>query len=397
MKTSTVLTGNMGLVSAQDADRIKAVREAAEGVVAKFDRRYFLECMDREVAPIDLLQALVDAGLFGIGVPEELGGSGGGLLEEFILTEVLASAGIYPDFLLVPNFARRPIIAYGSPSQVATFVSASMQAEGRPCFAITEPDAGTNSFRMRTTARSVDGGWEISGEKVFISDVIDAEYMLLVARTAPYDPSAPHGGLSLFVIPTDLPGITKQKMDIRAALPMTHCHVYCDGVRVPGSAVVGDPGAGAKYLFSALNPERILTAAIAVGLGQFMLKKGSTYARTRAPFGKPIGSYQGVAHPMARARAHLDAARLVAIDAALRHDTGAAVGLEANEAKLLASEAAGEALDACLQAHGGVGFDRETDVVTFFERIRLLRVAPINNEMILNYIAEKALDLPRSY
>jgi acyl-CoA dehydrogenase len=343
-----------------------------------------------------MLEALADCGLLGIGLPEEYGGSGGGLVEEATLIEVIASAGIVPDFVLVPNFARLPVVRYGTPEQAQRFAASTLRAERRPCFAITEPEAGTNSLRMRTSARVVDGGWRIRGQKVFISGAGEADEMLLVARTLPYE-EARSGGVSLFVVPMSTPGVSLNKQRIQATAPCSQWEVFLDDVELPSDALVGDPGGGTGYLFTALNPERILASALAVGLGGHVLERGAAYARMRAPFDRPIGAYQAIAHPMARAKVMLESARLTAYEAARRFDAGDDVGLLANSAKYLASEGAFAAMDITIQAHGGYAFDRDQDLMPLMESIRLLRVAPVNNEMILNYVAEKALGLPRSY
>jgi acyl-CoA dehydrogenase len=379
------------------ADRLAGIREIASLIVSKYDRKYIVACAEQERQPTEMLEALAECGLLGIGLAEEYGGSGGGLVEEATLIEVIARAGIVPDFVLVPNFARVPVVRYGTPAQAERFAASTLRTERRPCFAITEPDAGTNSLRMRTSARPTSGGWRIRGQKVFISGAGEADEMLLVARTLADDEENGSGGLSLFVVPMSSPGVSLNKQRIHATAPCSQWEVFLDDVELPADALVGDPGGGIGYLFTALNPERILASAMAIGLGDHVLERGAAYARTRAPFDRPIGAYQSIAHPMARAKVMLESARLTAYEAARRFDAGDDVGLLANSAKYLSSEGAFAAMDITIQAHGGYAFDRDQDLMPLMESIRLLRVAPLNNEMILNYVAERALGLPRSY
>lgn len=387
-----------GLAETGASDRIAAVREIASLVVSKHDRAYVLGCAAEGRQPMELLEALGECGLLGIGVSEELGGSGGGLAEEVALIEVIASAGIVPDFVLVPNFARVPVIRYGTMDQAKRFVASTLRPERRPCFAITEPDAGTNSMRLRTAARPSPDGWLINGQKVFISGAEEADEMLLVARTSSYDADSPTDGLSLFVVPMVSSGLSLNPQRIEATAPCRQCEVFLDDVPVPHDALVGEAGRAINYLFAALNPERILSTIMAVGLGEYALERGVDYAKHRAPFHRPIGAYQAIAHPMARAKIMLQAARLTAYEAARRFDAGDSdVGLLANSGKYLGSEGAFAAIDVTVQAHGGYAFDRDQDILPLMEAIRLLRVAPINNEMVLNYVAERALGLPRSY
>jgi acyl-CoA dehydrogenase len=387
-----------GLAGTEASERIAAVREIASLIVSKHDRAYVLACAAEGRQPVELLEALAECGLLGIGVSEDLGGSGGGLSEELALIEVIASAGIVPDFVLVPNFARVPVIRYGTIDQAKRFVASTLRPDRRPCFAITEPDAGTNSLKLRTSARPSTDGWLINGQKVFISGAQEADEMLLVARTSSYDAQNRTEGLSLFIVPMDAPGLSLHPQRIEATAPCRQCEVFLDDVPVAHDALVGEAGMAINYLFAALNPERILAGIMAVGLGAYALERGVDYAKQRAPFDRPIGAYQSIAHPMARAKIMLEAARLTAYEAASRFDADDAdVGLLANSAKYLGSEGAFAAIDVTVQAHGGYAFDKDQDILPLMEAIRLLRVAPINNEMVLNYVAERALGLPRSY
>jgi alkylation response protein AidB-like acyl-CoA dehydrogenase len=252
---------------------------------------------------------------------------------------------------------------------------------------------------MRTSARPTgDGGFVINGQKAFISAADEADHMLLIARTAsPGEPVGRDRGFSLFIIDRASPGVELVRMDIDWYAPERQFEIFLSDVEVPASALIGEAGRGFEYLFDSLNGERILIAAWAAGLGRYALGKAVAYAKQRAPFGTPIGGYQAVQHPLALAHAHLEAARLLIYAAASEYDEGLEAGPHANMAKLLASTAAGEALDVAVQVHGGHAFVAETDIATLWPMVRAMRTGPINNESILNYIGQHVLGLPRSF
>jgi acyl-CoA dehydrogenase len=313
--------------------------------------------------------------------------------------EAMCEAGMPPMLFSLTSFARHAIIHAGTPEQVAEHVVPTLTAERTFSFAITEPDAGTNSFAMRTLARRRDdGSYVVNGAKIFISGADQADHMMLVARTTPADEVARKSdGISVFVFPRDTPGVTMRQMNIDWKAPERQFQVFFDDVVLPPEALVGEEGRGARAMFSSLNAERITIAAWTLGLGQLALDRAVAFAKERAPWGQPIGVYQAVSHPLARAKAQLVAARLAVYRAAEAYDAGSSSGDLPNLAKLLASEAADAAIDAALQVHGGSAFDEDTDLITLWPMIRLLRVAPINNEMVLNYVAEQMLGLPRGY
>jgi acyl-CoA dehydrogenase len=379
--------------------RIRDIQEAARGVTKQFPRSYILKCIKEDRFPDELWKELGKFGLLGLSIPEEHGGSGGGVLEITALNEALALAGVPTLFLVVTGLARVPIVHHGTKEQIAKFVTPTCSGEKKMCFAITEPNAGTNSFSMTTLAtRNADGGWTLNGQKVFISGARDADFMQVVARTTKAG-EVKHRteGMSLFVLDMKTPGITLQQLNIQVETAERQYMVFFDNVQLPADAVIGEPGKGAKLMFEGLNSERLLAAGAAIGLGDYALSKAVAYANERKPFGKPIGGYQSLQHRMALAKAELEAARLMTYDAADRFDNGEDAGAHANMAKLLASRAAVAAVEAALQTHGGYGFDRDYDVVTLWPMIRLLEIAPINNEMLMNYIGEHVLGLPKSY
>jgi alkylation response protein AidB-like acyl-CoA dehydrogenase len=274
---------------------------------------------------------------------------------------------------------------------------ATISGARRFCLGVTEPEAGTNSFAARTVARPVPGGYRISGQKVFISGADESDHILLLARTAPAgEPVGRRAGFGLFALDLSLPGVELRRMDIEWHAPEYQFEVFLDEVEVPADALIGTEGLGFDHLLSVLNSERVVIAAWALGLGHYALEKAVAYAKVRAPFGTPIGSHQGVAHPLALAKAEMEAARQVMYSAAAEYDSGGDAGAKANMAKLLGSRAALAAVEAAIQTHGGSAFVHETDVITLWPMIRILQIAPLNNESVLNYLAERVLGLPRS-
>jgi len=374
------------------------VRQAANGVLAVVDRAEFVRRARADEGLDDMWAAMAAQGLLGVGVPEEFGGSGEGMTGPVAVMEALSEAGAPPVLYLLTAFARVAILRHGSDEQKRLYVAPTTTGEVRLCFAITEADAGTNSFSMRSFARQDAERYVLRGEKVFISGADAATHVMVAARTTRLDDVPDKRvGLSLFVVPIDAPGLRLTRMQIDLHSPEHQFVMHFDEVDVPAANLIGHRDEGLRALFDALNPERLLVAAWAVGLGTHALQRGVDYARERAPFGTPIGSYQGVQHPLARAKAHLDAARLMMYEACEEFDGGGDAGAFANIAKLLASEAANGAADAVIQAFGGSAFDHDSDIITLWPMIRLLRIAPVNNEMVLNYIAEKLLRLPKSY
>lgn len=379
--------------------RIRDIQEATRGVTAQYDRAYILQCIKEDRFPDELWAKLGEFGLLGLSIPEEYGGSGGGVLEITALNEALALAGVPTLFLVVTGLGRVPIVRNGTPEQIKKYVTPTCTGEKKMCFAITEPNAGTNSFAMTTLAQpNGKGGWTLNGQKVFISGARDADFMLVVARTTrAAEVKNRTEGMSLFVLDMKTPGIKLQQLNIQVETAERQYMVFFDNVELPADALIGEAGKGAKAMFEGLNSERLLAAGAALGLGDYALAKAVAYSKDRKPFGKPIGSYQALQHRMAMAKAQLEAARLMTYSAAERFDAGEDAGAHANMAKLLGSEAAVAAVEAALQTHGGYGFDRDYDVVTLWPMLRLLKIAPINNEMLLNYIGEHVLGLPKSY
>jgi acyl-CoA dehydrogenase len=381
------------------APSLDDIRETVAGVTARFDRAYFMRQARANGTIDELWRELAEKDLLAVGVPEELGGVGGGLSGMATVMEEMSAVGVPPILYVLTAFSRESLIRHGSPEQIAHHVAPTLTGERKICFAVTEPDAGTNSFAMRTRARRTDqGNYVIDGQKAFISAADEADHMLVIARTAPPGEAVGRdSGFSLFIVDSSTPGIELVQMDIDWYAPERQYEIFFSDAEVPADALIGEQGRGFRYLFDSLNGERILISAWAAGLGRFALSKAVDYANHRAPFGAPIGGYQAIQHPLARAHAHLEAARLVLYAAAAEYDAGLEAGPKANIAKLLASEAANEALDVAVQVHGGHSFVAETDVASLWPMVRAMRTGPINNESILNYIGQHVLGLPRSF
>jgi alkylation response protein AidB-like acyl-CoA dehydrogenase len=385
-----------------EREEVAQVRAAARALARRYGRAYWLEKAQHGEAPEELWQDLAQGGYLGLTIPEEYGGAGCHLELLAALIEELSADGL-PLFMLVLSTAMAHLVLarHGTPQQKAAHFPGLLRGESRFCFAITEPDAGSNSFNIRTLARREGDSFVISGQKVFISGVDHADHMLLVARTSPREEVADkRQGMGMFIVGTKAEGLQAVAMDTRILITERQFQVFLDRVTVPASALVGEESKGLDVLFDALNPERITVAAMAVGLGRYALAKAVDYARRRVVFNVPIGAHQGLAHPLAMVATELELAGLMARHAARLFDAGVdrrTVGIYANMAKYAAAEAAIRAVDTAIQVHGGAGFTGEADVITIWPLVRLFRTAPVSREMILNYIAEHHLGLPRSY
>jgi acyl-CoA dehydrogenase len=374
------------------------LREAVRSLLAQYGRSYFLSCYRDGREPDALWRDLCQAGFVGAGVPERLGGGGSSLESVVAIGEELGSAGM-PLLSFIMTELCLPVMARHAQAGVAArLIPPIIAGDRRLAFAITEPDAGTNSFAMRTTALRKGPDYVVSGRKRWISSAGDADDLFLVCAAG--DAASREGRRPITSLMVDLraPGISLEVLTADAGTPERQYDVIFDDVLVPGENLIGAEGAGAAALFEALNAERVLIAAFAYGLGFHCVSRAVDYARERSPFGAPIGSYQAVQHPLAKMWAELSAARalnLEAVRAVERRDSGAA-GL-ANAAKWLASESANHAADHAIQVHGGNGITDEYDLIPLWRTTRLLRFAPINNEMVLNQIGQHVLGLPRSY
>ncbi len=379
-----------------ETDEHRDLRAAVGTIAAPFGGDYYVDHARRGAECTELWHALGDAGYVGVSVPEAYGGGGGGLVELALVCEETAAAGAPMLLLLVTHAISAAVIAeYGTEEQRKEWLPGLASGREKVVFAITEPDAGSNTHKLATTARREGEEWVISGEKYYISGVDDAEALLLVARTG-RDPKG-NAQLSLFIVPTDAPGLQKIPLPVDVLLPEKQFTLRFDDVRLPASALVGDENQGFRQVFHGLNPERITGAALCVGIARYALGRATRYANDREVWDRPIGSHQGVAHPLAKAKIETELAALMTRKAAWLHDQGLAAGEASNMAKYAAAEAAIAACDAAMQTHGGNGVASEYGLLPYWGLARLLRIAPVNREMILNYVAQHSLGLPRSY
>jgi alkylation response protein AidB-like acyl-CoA dehydrogenase len=372
------------------------VTAAAAGVLDAFDDHYWQEHCSSGRHPDELWHALAAADLLGLGLPEEYGGTGLGVTEAAVLVETTARAGRPMFSLLTTYICGELLLRHGSEKQRSTYLPPLAAGTLRLAFAITEPDAGTNSFAIRTSIRRAEGGLLLSGHKHFISGIDQADVVIVVARSAQGGGDR-RDGMALLLVDPRADGVTMQPMPIEMPAPERQFDVWFDDVRVDDDAVVGELGDGFRRLFTVLNPERLLTAATQVGIGRRALRLGVEAANRRAPFGVPVGSYQAIQHPLAHAHAQLEAADLMTRDGCAAYDAGRPAGTQANVAKLLAAEASQAAFDAAVQAHGGAAFDRASGLTDLWPLVRMGRIGPVSNEMVLNHLAEHTLGLPKSY
>jgi alkylation response protein AidB-like acyl-CoA dehydrogenase len=380
-----------------ETDEHKALRQSVGAIAEKFGSDYYVRKAEAREPTSELWQALGDHGFLGINLPEEYGGGGAGLAELTIVCEETAAHGTPLLLLLVSSAISGEVIAtYGSAEQRARWLPGLASGTDKIVFAITEPDAGSNSHRLATTATRDGADYLLRGQKYYISGVDDADAVLVVARTGPPGPNG-RAPLSLFVVDTDAPGLVREPLPVSVTLPERQFTLHFDDVRVPADRLVGTEGDGFTQVFHGLNPERITGAALCVGIGRYVLGRAAAYASTRVVWDQPIGAHQGVAHPLAAARIQVELAALMTHKAAWQHDHGQSAGEASNMAKYAAAEAALAAADAAIQSHGGNGLATEYGLLPYWGLARLLRIAPVNREMILNYVAQHTLGLPRSY
>jgi alkylation response protein AidB-like acyl-CoA dehydrogenase len=346
----------------------------------------------------ELWRAVGQAGFVGVNLPEEHGGGGMGIAELAIVTEELAANGCPLLLLMVsPAICGTLLARFGTPAQRERWLPGIASGERKMVFAITEPDAGSNSHRLDTVATRDGDGWRLSGRKYYISGVDEADAVLVVCRTGVEEGSG-RGRLSLFIVDTDAPGLDRTPIELQVNAPERQFFLFLDDVAVAGDRLLGDEGDGLRQVFHGLNPERIIGAAAGNGIARYALAKAAAYANQRQVWGVPIGAHQGLAHPLAEAKIEVELARLMTQKAAWATDAGVpGAGEAANMAKYAAAEAAMHAVDVAIQVHGGNGFAAEYGIAGLWWMARVLRTAPVSREMILNYVAEHSLRLPRSY
>ncbi|CAB4846936.1 unannotated protein [freshwater metagenome] len=375
----------------------KALRQTVTDIVTPFGHDYYMRASTTGEPMTELWQRLAAAGFLGLNIPEQYGGSGAGLTQLAIVLEEL-SAGGCPELAMVlsPGMAGSILARHGNDEQRHRYLPAIADGTEKFVFALTEPDAGSNSYNIKTTARRDGDDWLIKGTKYYISGVDHCDHFLLVARTGT-DERNGRGELTLFVVEPDADGLTRSPLPTALRAPERQFTLFFDDVRVPSSAVVGEVGKGGVPLFDGLNPERVLSAVICTGVGRYAIEKASRYARERNVWGVPIGTHQGVQHPLAAAAIEIEAARGMLWRAAALYDAGIPSGEASNMAKYLAANAGYRALDAAIQTHGGNGLADEYGLADLWSIVRLQKIAPVSTEMVLNHIAQHTLNLPRSY
>lgn len=375
----------------------EAVRDLCRG----FTDDYWLERDSRHEFPWDFYRAFAEGGWLGISIPTEYGGGGLGITEASLLLREVAASGAAMNgcsALHLTIFGMNVVVKHGSEAMRSELLPRVVDGDLHVCFAVTEPDAGTDTPSITTFARREGDEYVVNGRKIWITKAAESEKMILLARTTPLKDCARRtDGMSLFMVDLDSPGIERRPIDKLGRNAVASHEVFIDDLRVPADRLIGEEGRGFYQVLDGLNPERILLAFESVGIGRAAIARAAQYARDRVVFGRPIGQNQGVAFPLAQALADLDAAELVALKAAWLYDRGEKCAREANTAKLLCADAAFAAADQAVQTHGGLGYAREYHVERYFREARLMRIAPISQEMVLNYLSEHVLGLPHSY
>jgi acyl-CoA dehydrogenase len=382
-------------------DEQEAIREGVLRLCARFDADYWRRTDETGKFPEDFVAAMAEAGWLGAAMPTALGGSGLGLTEAAIAMQAVTESGAGftgASALHLNIFGPMPVAKFGSEEQKKRAIPRLISGEDKLCIGITEPDAGLDTTSLTTKATRTNDGYVIQGRKVWTTSAQRANKILIIARTTPREEvKKSTEGLSLFYTDFDRSRITATPIPKMGRKAVESNSVFIDNLPVPAEDLVGEEGRGFYYLLEGLNPERVLFGAEAVGLGRAALKRAAGYAKERVVFGRPIGQNQGVAHPLARAWAELEAANLMAFKAAALFDAGKDCGAEANAAKYLGAEAGFHACETAIFTHGGMGYAKEFDVERYFRESMIARLAPISREMVFNFIAERVLGLPRSY
>jgi alkylation response protein AidB-like acyl-CoA dehydrogenase len=384
-----------------ETEEQQALRKAVAAMVANYGQDYYLEKARAGQHTDELWREAGQLGFIGVNLPEEYGGGGAGMYELSLVMEEMAAGGSALLMMVVSPAINGTIISkYGTEDQKKRWIPGIADGSITMAFAITEPDAGSNSHKITTTARRDGSDWILSGQKVYISGVDQAQAVLVVGRAyregvAKADSLRP----ALFVVPTDSPGLSYTKIPMEIVSPEFQFQLFLDDVRLPADALVGSEDAAIAQLFAGLNPERIMGAASAVGMGRFAIDKAVAYVKTRQVWKTPIGAHQGISHPLAQNHIEIELAKLMMQKAASLYDAGDDGGAAeaANMAKYAAGEASVRAVDQAVQSLGGNGLTKEYGIASVLTASRLARIAPVSREMILNFVAQTSLGLPRSY
>ena len=385
----------------ETTDEHQLIRDAIGKICADFPDEYWSKCDDEHLFPWDFYNALAEAGWIGIAIPEQYGGSGRGITEASIVLEEVAASGAAMNgasSVHLSIFGMHPVVKYGSEDMKQKYLPRVAAGDLHVAFGVTEPDAGTDTSSIKTTARLDGDQYLVKGRKVWTTKALDSERVLLLVRTESREAVAKRTeGMTLLLAELQRPEVTISPIDKVGRNAVASCEVVYDDLPVHQTDRVGEEGKGFRYLLDGLNAERILVAAEALGIGRAAMRRAVGYANEREVFGRPIGQNQGVSFPLGEAQMRLDAAELMIRKASWLLDHGEPCGAEANMAKWLAADAAFQAADQAVQTHGGFGYAREFHVERYWREARLMRIAPISQEMILNYVTEHVLKLPRSY
>jgi alkylation response protein AidB-like acyl-CoA dehydrogenase len=376
------------------------IRKEVATLARSFSLDYWLERDRKHEYPWDFVKAFAKAGWLGAIIPEEYGGSGLGVTEAAILLHEICAAGAGTSgaspihFYMFPPM---PVIKHGSEALKRKYLPRMATGEIVMSFGVTEPNVGTDTSRIQTRAVKQGDRWIVNGRKVWNTNAQNATHILLLARTSERDPKKPLKGLTLFFTEFDRSKITVQEIEKLGRAAVDSNEIFIDGLEIPDENAVGEPGNGFYHILDSLNPERVFTGIEAVGIGRAALARGVEYAKQRVVFDRPIGQNQAIAHPLAMAWAKLEAAEAMCLKAAWLFDQGRPCGAESNAAKLLAAEAGFEACDVALQTHGGYGYAKEFYVERLWREVRLYKIAPVSQQMVLNHLSEHVLGLPKSY
>ncbi len=382
-------------------DEHAEIREQVRRLCAGFPGEYWRELDRRRAYPTEFVKALTDAGYLSVLIPEDYGGSGLGITAASAILEEIQKAGCNGGACHAQMYIMGTILRHGSARQKMAYLPEIASGDLRlQAFGVTEPSSGTDTLSLRTTAvRDGNSGYVVNGQKIWTSRAEHSDLMLLLARTTPRDQVQKRtGGLSVFIVDMrEALGKGLEIKPIRTMINHATTEVFFDDLRLPADSLVGEEGEGFRYILDGMNAERILIASECIGDARWFIQKATDYAGERSVFGRPIGRNQGVQFPIADAYMQTEAANLMVAEAARRFDSGEPCGAEANMAKYLASEASWKAADVCMQTHGGFAFAEEYDVERKFRETRLYRIAPISNNLVLSFVGEHVLHLPRSY
>ena len=381
-------------------DDQQAIVDGVTATIGRFGDDYWLE-RDREGSfPHEFYQTVADGGWLGIAMPEEFGGAGLGVTEAALMMAAIAGSGgamAAASSVHMNIFGPHAIVKHGSDAQKARWLPGLIDGSYKMCFAVTEPDAGLDTTRIKTRAERDGDDYIVHGQKIWTSTAQVTEKVMLLARTAPRDDASPADGLSLFFTDLDRETASVREIEKMGRKAVDSNEIFFDGMRVSAADRIGEEGQGFRYLIQSLNPERILVAAEAVAIGRDAIRRAAEYAKERTVFERPIGQNQAIQHPLAISWSQLDAAWLTAMKAAWLYDKGDPCGVEANTAKYLAAEAGFDACKAAIAAHGGMGYAKEFHVERLLREVMVPYLAPVSQQLVLNFIAERALGLPKSY